>query len=238
MRLVAPVVAPDLAAQLAAFAARLAERGRAAAAPLPAPAERLARLRDALGRRGIDGFIVPRADEHQGEYVPRRAQRLAWLTGFTGSAGLAIVLADRAAIFTDGRYTLQVRAEVEGSLYEYRHITEEPAAAWIAQHLGAGRALGYDPRLHVPGEVERFAAAAGKAGGRLVALDANPLDAVWEDQPPPPLAPVMAHEPRFAGMPAEEKRGAMARKLAEEDVDAAVLTAPDSIAWLLNIRGG
>ncbi len=237
-RLVAPDIRPSLAAQLAAFEQRVVERRARTAQPQPGPAERLALLRAELKRRGIVGFIVPRADEHQGEYVPRRAQRLSWLTGFTGSAGLAIVLESRAAIFVDGRYTLQVRAEVDGALYEYRHLTEEPAAEWIAQHLGKGEALGYDPWLHVPGEVERYAAAAAKAGGRLVALDSNPLDAAWPDQPPPPLAPVVPHGHAFAGKAAEEKRQELAASLAADGIDAAILTAPDSIAWLLNIRGG
>jgi Xaa-Pro aminopeptidase len=234
--LVAREVSPALKAQLVAFAERLARRR--VAAEQPDAAARLARLRAELARRGLAGFIVPRADEHQGEYVASRAQRLAWLTGFTGSAGLAIILADRAAIFVDGRYTLQVRAEADGRLYEYRHLTEQPPAPWISQHLGKGAALGYDPWLHVPSEVERYAAAAAKAGGRLVAVDGNPLDAAWRDQPPPPLAPVVPHELRFAGKPAAEKRQELAAALAAEGVDAAVLTAPDSIAWLLNIRGG
>src|SRR5215472_3125878 len=152
VRLVAPEVSPELAAELAGFAAR---RARQAAAPRLSASERLSRLRAELKRRGLDGFIIPRADEHQGEYVPLRAKRLTWLTGFTGSAGLAVILADKAAIFTDGRYTLQVRSEVDGALYEYRHLVEEPAAEWVAANL-AGRALGYDPWLHVPGDVERL----------------------------------------------------------------------------------
>src|SRR6185437_832662 len=188
--------------------------------------------------RSLAGFIVPRADEHQGEYVPANAQRLAWLTGFTGSAGLAIVLADRAAIFVDGRYTLQVRGEVPAALFEYRHLTEQPAAEWIAATLGAGQALGYDPWLHTVGEVERYEAAAAKAGGSLVAVADNPVDAIWHDRPPSPLAPVVAHELRFAGKPAAEKRHEIAAAMIASGVDAAVLTAPDSIAWLLNIRGG
>ncbi len=200
-------------------------------------AMRLARLRVELARQGVDGFLVPHADEHQGEYVPASAQRLAWLTGFTGSAGLAIVLAARAALFVDGRYTLQVRAQADGALYEFRHISEQPAAAWIAEHLGKG-VLGYDPWLHTPGEIERFRAAAERAGGTLRALAANPIDAVWTERPPPPLAPVVPHPLRFAGKSAEEKRREVAASLAKDAIDAAVLTAPDSIAWLLNIRGG
>jgi Xaa-Pro aminopeptidase len=199
---------------------------------------RVGLLRGELKRRGLAGFIVPRADEHQGEYVPARARRLAWLTGFTGSAGLAIVLAERAAIFVDGRYTLQVRSEVPERLFEYRHLVEQPASEWIAANLAAGDKLGYDPWLHTVGEVERYAAAAAKAGGSLVAVGDNLVDAIWHDQPAPPLAPVVPHELRFAGKPAEEKRSDIAAALAAGGIDATVVTAPDSIAWLLNIRGG
>lgn len=201
-------------------------------------AERLSRLRAELGRRGLAGFLVPRTDEYQGEYVPESAQRLAWLTGFTGSAGLAIVLPERAAIFTDGRYTLQAQAEVDGRLYEHRHISDEPPAAWIEEALKPGEALGYDPRLHTLAEVARYRAAAEKAGGKLVAAEGNAVDAIWTDRPAPPLAPVVPHELCFAGEAAEAKRSRVAATLAAAGADAAVLTAPDSIAWLLNIRGG
>jgi Xaa-Pro aminopeptidase len=233
--LVAPQPSAALRSALLALAAELAA---APAAPLPEPAERLARLRAELSRRGVHGFLVPRADEHQGEYVPLAAQRLAWLTGFTGSAGLAAVLPQTAAIFVDGRYTLQARAEIDGAHYVQRHLTDEPAIDWIAQRLKPGEILAYDPRLHTLGEVERFRAAAEKAGGSLKPLADNPLDAVWTDRPPAPLAPVVPHELRFAGESAERKRQALAERLAADGVDAAVLTAPDSIAWLLNIRGG
>jgi Xaa-Pro aminopeptidase len=234
-RLVAAEPSPALVAALHALVTELAA---APAAPLPGPDERLARLRAELGRRGVHGFLVPRADEHQGEYVPACARRLAWLTGFTGSAGLAVVLPAAAAIFVDGRYTLQARAEVDAALYVHRHITEEPAGDWIAATLKPGEILAYDPRLHTLGEVERFRAAAEKAGGSLRPLAENPLDAAWAGRPPPPLAPVVPHELRFAGDSAERKRQAIADRLAAGGVDAAVLTAPDSIAWLLNIRGG
>jgi Xaa-Pro aminopeptidase len=233
--LIAPDPSPALDAALRDFAAELAA---APPAPRPGPAERLARLRAELRRLGVHGFLVPRADEHQNEYVPLCAQRLAWLTGFTGSAGLAAVLPAAAAIFVDGRYTLQAEAEVDGALYARRHLTEQPASEWIAATLKPGEVLAYDPRLHTLGEVERFRAAAGKAGGSLKPLLANPLDAVWLDRPPPPLAPVVPHALDFAGESAEKKREALARRLSDERVDAAVLTAPDSIAWLLNIRGG
>jgi Xaa-Pro aminopeptidase len=201
-------------------------------------AERLSRLRVELGRRGVDGFLVPRTDEYQGEYVPESAQRLAWLTGFTGSAGLAIVLKDKAAIFVDGRYTLQAAAEVDGRLFEHRHISDQPAGPWIEASLKPGESLGYDPRLHTLGEVARYRAAAEKAGGKLVPLDGNAIDAVWTDRPAPPTAPVVPHDIRFAGESAASKRARIAASLAEQGADAAALTAPDSIAWLLNIRGG
>lgn len=201
-------------------------------------ADRLSRLRAELRRRGADGFLIPRTDEYQGEYVPASAQRLAWLTGFTGSAGLAIVLPDVAAIFVDGRYTLQAETEVDGTLFQRRHISDDPPAAWIAASLKPAGVLSYDPRLHTLGEVERYRAAAEKAGGKLLAIDGNAVDAVWSDRPPAPLAPVVAHELRFAGESAEAKRTKIAATLAEKPADAVVLTAPDSIAWLLNIRGG
>jgi Xaa-Pro aminopeptidase len=200
--------------------------------------DRLARLRAELRRAGVDGFLVPRADAHQGEYVPASAQRLAWLTGFTGSAGLAVVLMERAALFTDGRYTLQAQDQVDAKLYALRHVSEQPATTWLADNLPKGAALGYDPWLHTPPELERYRAAVERAGGTLRALAANPIDAIWSDRPAPPLAPAVPHELRFAGKDAAEKRREVAAALAKDAIDAAVLTAPDSIAWLLNIRGG
>ena len=198
---------------------------------------RLAALRKELARRSLAGFLVPRADEHQGEYVPPRAERLAWLTGFAGSAGIAVVLAERAAIFVDGRYTLQARDQVDTTLFEAQHVTDQPPDAWIAQHLPKGGRLGYDPWLHTPEGLKRIAQAAAKAGGELVPVEGNPLDAVWADQPPPPLAPVIALDLKFAGRGSEEKRETIAKTLAGDGLDAALLTTPDSICWLLNIRG-
>src|SRR5215472_16794639 len=141
-------------------------------------AEKLARLRAEFARQGVAGFIVPRADEHQGEYVPPSAARLGWLTGFTGSACLAVVLRDKAAVFVDGRYTLQAEAQVDGAFYERRHLVEQPATDWIADNLKAGEALGYDPWLLTPGEVERYRAACVRAGGKVAPLAANPIDAI------------------------------------------------------------
>ena len=229
--LVAPAASPALAAQLAALRTELT------APPAKSPGKPIDALRVELARRGLAGFIVPRADEHQGEYVPACAQRLGWLTGFTGSAGLAIVLAERAAIWVDGRYTLQVRAEVDVDAFETLHITDDPPGDWLAARVAAGGRVGFDPRLHVEDQVARFRRAIERAGGSLVALDDNPLDAVWTDRPPPPLGPVRAHDLAFAGKGAAEKRAEIAAGLKRDGVAAAVLTAPDSIAWLLNIRG-
>ncbi|MFQ5784466.1 MAG: M24 family metallopeptidase [Alphaproteobacteria bacterium] len=204
----------------------------------PAPPERLAALRAELARRGLDGFIVPRADPHHSEYIPRDAERLQWLTGFTGSAGVAVVLADRAAVFVDGRYTLQVESQVNRDLFERRHVTDDPPHDWVAGHLARGGRLGYDPWLHTPDGLARYRTACAKAGGALVACDGNPLDAVWRDRPPAPLAPVVPHDERFAGAAAADKRARIAAGLREAGVGACVVSAPDSVAWLLNIRGG
>lgn len=197
------------------------------------PAERLAALRAKLAEAGVSGFLVPRADEHLGEYVPASAERLAWLTGFTGSAGLAIVLADRAAVFTDGRYTLQVTQQTDPDLWERRHLTEEPPADWLKAHA-AGRRIGFDPWLHAEPALARFEA----AGVTLVPLEANPLDAVWAAaRPAPPASPLRVHGAEFAGRDAAAKRGDLAAALREADETAVVLADPSSIAWLLNIRG-
>jgi len=204
----------------------------------PAPAQRLVDLRGELKRRGLDGFVVPRADEHQGEYVPRRSQRLAWLTGFSGSAGLAIVLADAAAIFVDGRYTLAVRAQVDTEAFVPHQIPEESPEAWIAAHLPKGGRLGFDPWLQTVDGHERFARAAARAGGSFVPVEQNPIDAVWRGRPAPPLAPVLPHPVEFAGETSEQRRRRIANIVAARGADVAFLTAPDSIAWLLNVRGG
>ena len=194
---------------------------------------RLTALRVELARRGLDGFLVPRADEHLGEYVPPAAERLAFLTGFTGSAGIGIVLAARAALFTDGRYTLQAGGEIDGALWELHHLTEDPPGPWLAANAPAGARIGYDPWLLSEEALGRFAA----PGLGLVALDTNPLDAIWTDRPAPPAAPATPHPLAFAGRSSADKRACLAAALAAENCAAAIVTDPASIAWLLNIRG-
>lgn len=198
---------------------------------------RVSALRAALARLGLDGFIVPRADEHLNEYIPASADRLRWLTGFTGSAGLAIVLADRAAFFTDGRYQLQAAAEVDLGVFTLRHSIEAPAEAWLREVLGKGQALGYDPWLHAEEEVKRLEAAVAAAGARLVPVSPNPVDSVWAGRPSPPAGKPEAHPLAFAGEASGEKRARIGEAVAKAGAAVAVLTAPASIAWLLNIRG-
>ena len=195
---------------------------------------RLSELRAEIGRQKLDGFIVARVDEHLGEYVPASAERLAWLTGFTGSAGLAVVLADCAAVFTDGRYVLQLAAQTDAALWERRHVTEEPPATWLAAHAKPDARIGYDPLLIAEEGLARYT----DAGLTMVPVSRNPVDAVWTDRPPPPTAPAVPHALEYAGRSADEKRAEIARALTEAKQDAAVLTDPSSIAWLLNIRGG
>jgi Xaa-Pro aminopeptidase len=197
--------------------------------------DRLALLRASFAGLGIGGILVPRSDEHLGEYVPASAERLAWLTGFTGSAGLAIVLAERAAIFTDGRYVLQVRREVDGAAWEFLHITDEPPAAWLKAVAPAGLRIGYDPLLISEEMIDRLAK--GGASIVLVPLDQNPIDGVWPDRPAPPAAQAFIYPLNLAGRSAADKRGDIAATLREAGEDAAVITDPPSINWLLNIRG-
>jgi Xaa-Pro aminopeptidase len=170
--------------------------------------------------------------------VPRRSQRLAWLTGFSGSAGLAIVLADRAAIFIDGRYTLAVRSQVDAEAFVPHQIPEQSPEAWIAENLPKGGKLGFDPWLQTVDGHDRFARACERAGGQFVPVDSNPIDAVWTDRPPAPLAPVLPQPDAFTGESSEAKRARIAAAVKARGADVALITAPDSIAWLLNVRGG
>ncbi|MDG2479611.1 MAG: aminopeptidase P family protein, partial [Alphaproteobacteria bacterium] len=227
-----------LRAQLAALkvnAAAIAEDGLDAGSP--APAWRLKALRRELAVRGLDGFIIPRADEHQGESVPARSDRLLWLTGFNGSAGVAVVLADKASIFIDGRYTLQVEGQVRHEDFERRDLHDDPPSGWVAANLG-NRKLGYDPWLHTMPGLKKLEAAAARAGGTLVPCETNPVDAVWSNQPAAPLSPMRIQSLEHAGKPAQEKIDEIAASLVEAGETAAVLSDPASIAWLLNMRGG
>ncbi len=200
--------------------------------------QRLANLRAEMMRRGLAGFMVPRADAHQGEYVPPHDARLAWLTGFTGSAGAAVILQNQAAIFVDGRYTLQVRDEVDTSLIAPLPIMEQSPEDWIAKNLHKDDRLGYDPWLHTPDGVSRLQSACAKVGAVLEACTDNPIDAVWADQPPPPKAAITPYPLEYAGEESASKRARIAAIVAKTPADACILSLPDSIAWLLNIRGG
>ena len=195
--------------------------------------QRLAALRADLDRRGLHGFIVPRADEHLGEYVPASAERLAWLTGFTGSAGIAAVLPDRAAVFSDGRYVLQLAEQTDPALWEPRHVIEDPPPRWLAGHAAAGAKIGYDPLLISEEGLARYT----EAGLSMEPTADNPVDTIWTDRPPPPRAPVVPHRLEQAGLAGAEKRAEIAELLRAVKEDAAVITDPASIAWLLNIRG-
>jgi len=199
--------------------------------------ERVARLRARLDGLGLDGFVVPRADEHQGEYVPARAERLRWLTGFTGSAGAAVVLRDSAALFVDGRYTLQAAAQVDTGTFAIESLIDNPPPKWLAAQPLDGQALGFDPWLHTIAEAEALRAAVEKAGGRPFAMEENPVDAIWADQPAAPAEKIEIHPIGFAGELARDKLARLAARLPSEGATHAVLTDPSSLAWAFNIRG-
>lgn len=201
-------------------------------------APRIAALRRALAAQGLDGFIVPRADEHQGEYVPAHMARLAWLTGFTGSAGSAIVLAGKAALIVDGRYTIQSAAQTDAGIVTPTKMEETPLERWIEANLPAGARLGYDPWLHTVDGVARLEKAVATAGGTLVAVAKNPVDAIWADRPAPPTAPVKAHRADFAGEDTAGKLARIQEALSKAKVDALVVSDPHALAWTFNIRGG
>jgi Xaa-Pro aminopeptidase len=199
-------------------------------------AQRLAALRVAMHTAGVDAYLIPRSDEHQGEYVAEYAERLSWLTGFTGSAGMAIAMKDSAAVFIDGRYTLQVRDQVDGMLYSYQHLIDEPPQSWLAQNIKPGMKVGYDPRLHTPQGLVRIEEAVRKAGGEMVALTKNLVDSVWPDQPARPTGAVELYPEKFAGRTTAQKQKLIIEWLRAEALDAFMFSAPDSIAWLFNVR--
>jgi Xaa-Pro aminopeptidase len=204
---------------------------------IPAPPERLTALRDELEKQGFDGFLVPLADEHQGEFIAKKSQRLAWLTGFGGSAGLAIVLADRAAIFIDGRYTLQVRDQVDVDAFAPVHLADMSAENWLQANVSKGARIGFDPWLHTSSGISRLRQSCTAAGADLAPVEPNPLDTVWAAQPSAPLGPVRILPDEYAGRTSVDKRRQFSDDLKAAGCAAAILSAPDSIAWLLNIRG-
>ena len=199
--------------------------------------DRLRALREELGRRSLDGFVVPLTDEHMSEYVGGYAQRLAWLTGFQGSAGSAVVMADKAAIFTDGRYTLQVRQQVDPEQWQFVPVPAVSVADWLGEHTAEGSRIGYDPWLHTSTWVREAGEMVAARLAELVAVETNPVDAIWADRPQPSDAMLAVQDDATAGASSAQKRGAIAEWLGENDADAVVLTALDSIAWALNIRG-
>ncbi len=199
---------------------------------------RLQALRASLQAIGIKAFLVPRGDEHRGEYVPPGAERLRWLTSFSGSAGQAVILAEKAALFVDGRYSLQAGQETSDALYEILQTPEHSAEHYLERELGSGQSLGYDPWLHSLAERRRLEALTARRRAKLHALERNPLDDIWAEQPAPPRAPASPHPLEFAGEESLSKRQGLAAQLAREGLEAAVLSLPDSISWLLNVRGG
>ncbi|MBP2549054.1 Xaa-Pro aminopeptidase [Neorhizobium galegae] len=198
---------------------------------------RVKALRERFDALGIDGFLVPRADEYQGEYVPASAERLSWLTGFTGSAGMALILRSQAIVFVDGRYTTQLVQQVDAATFTPGDLVGEPPHSWIAAHAPKGLRLGIDPWLHSGAEVKRLTAALAGRDGSLVMLDHNPLDAIWQDRPAEPMGAVAVQQEAHAGKPAADKIAAIAQELAEKGAHAVLIADPSSIAWIFNVRG-
>jgi Xaa-Pro aminopeptidase len=196
-------------------------------------------IRAAMAEQGLDGFVVPHEDEHQNEYLPKANDRLAWATGFTGSAGAAVILKDKAAVFVDGRYAIQVRDQVDGEMFEVRDLVEGGVPAYLREAARPGWTIGYDPKLHSPDALARLSEAAAGAGAALKPVAANPLDLAWgQARPAQPKAPVVPHPLAYAGEDSTSKRARLGAELAGDGAAAAVITAPAAIAWLFNIRGG
>jgi Xaa-Pro aminopeptidase len=198
---------------------------------------RLSAFREELARRKLTGFVIPRADQQQNEYVPPSEERLAWLTGFTGSAGLAIVLTQEAALFVDGRYTLQAGKQIDGKAWTVQPLVDPPPESWLGTQLARGDRLGFDPWLHTSSAAERLAAACTRTGAELVAVESNPIDAVWGERPPAPLGPVAIHPPQFAGETAADKLSRIRLEVEKLGTEALVLSDPHAVAWTFNIRG-
>ena len=210
-----------------------------AASVAPANGERVKALQRELKARKLRGFLVPHSDEHQSEFVPPAAERLAWLTGFTGSAGVAVVLDRAAALFVDGRYTLQARAQTDPELFEVLQTPEAKPSAWLAGKVPKGAVVGYDPALHTIKEIQRLTETLGKSGIKLEPVEeGNLIDGLWSERPKASTVPVVLHPVERAGKSAQEKIEAVQAVLKEEKADAVLVTLLDSIAWLFNIRGG
>jgi len=200
-------------------------------------AARVTELRTELKRQGLDGFMVPRSDRQQNEYLPASEERLAWLTGFTGSAGTAVVLDDRAALFIDGRYTVQAGTQVDSSIFSLEHMVEHPPEQWLEQNLKNGAKLGYDPWLHTSEQAEKLKKACVGAGAELVAVDRNPIDVLWRDRPAPPSGAVSLREFKLAGETAPDKLKRVCAELQKLRADALLVSDPQNVAWAFNIRG-
>ena len=198
---------------------------------------RLTDLRRLLSDWGGDGFLIPRTNAHQSEYVAPCDERLRWLTGFTGSAGIAVALKDKAALFVDGRYTLQARNQIDTNAYEICSLADYPLWSWIKKHLMRGQKIYYDPWLHTLNEKIQAQKVCEDLGASFVCAPQNLIDKLWQDRPSPPDSPVQIHDIAYAGIPSEEKRKLVAKTLSEKQVDGAILSTLESIAWLLNIRG-
>src|SRR5690348_5773253 len=200
-------------------------------------AARVAALRAELKKRGVDGFVVPRSDRQQNEYLPASEERLAWLTGFTGSAGAAVVLTNRAALFVDGRYTVQADAQTDKSVFAIEHLVENPPSEWLKQNLKGGERIGYDPWLHTTDGAEKLRQACKDAGAELTAVDGNPIDAIWRNRPKPPQGAVTIRDIKRAGESTQDKLARIRSEIEKLRADALVVSDAQNVAWAFNIRG-
>jgi len=195
-------------------------------------------LRAEMAKQGLDGFYIPHEDEYQNEYLPTANERLAWVSGFTGSFGSAFVFTDMAVMFLDGRYTIQGADQTDNTLFDRVAVPDPGPFGWLADQNLKGKTIGYDPAVMTPNDVDTMCTSATRAGATLKAVTTNPIDAAWTSRPPQPTAIVYPHALEYAGQAAEDKRAIVADTLNNDRVDAAVITAPASLAWLFNIRGG
>ncbi len=200
--------------------------------------ERLVSLRKQIKKQGLVGFILPRTDEFQGEFLAPYAERLAWLSGFNGSAGAAVILLENAVVLSDSRYTIQLKDQVDSDLYDTDDITQNPVGSWLAANASSGDKIGYDTWLYTKGQLEKITAAIADKNIELVPLDFNLIDKIWNDQPTKPQAQVTVFPDEIAGRSSAQKRSDLAEEIQGEDCEACIITVCDSICWLLNVRGG